>query len=97
MIHRSYFDGRVQSLVLRTPAGLATVGVITPGTFTFDAVEEERVRVLSGTLRVRLPDRQWTSVGPGQMYVVAAGQRFEVETHEDVGYICHFVPPGGPS
>ena len=49
--HRTYFDGSVQSLELLTAKGRATVGVIEPGTFQFEAEDEEHIHVVAGTLR----------------------------------------------
>lgn len=86
--HRIYCDGRVQSLALTTPDGPATLGVITPGRFTFTAERRESVRVLSGELRVRLPGEGWTRVTAGGTYVVPSGLTFDVEADADAGYLC---------
>src|SRR4030042_3568814 len=56
MKHNVYFDGKVQSLALETENGSATIGVITPGRYTFSTSTEERMVVTSGVLRAKLPE-----------------------------------------
>jgi purine/pyrimidine-nucleoside phosphorylase len=90
MKHNVYFDGRVQSLALSTENGPATVGVMTPGHYTFSTDAEEHVVISTGSLRVRLPDRDWRKVGVGERYVVPPGCSFEVETDADVSYVCYY-------
>lgn len=87
-----YFDGRVESLGFATPHGYATAGVITPGRYEFTADHEEHVLILSGTLRVRLPERDWVEVPPNDAYIVPAGARFDVESETDVAYVCRYFP-----
>ena len=62
MKHNVYFDGKVQSLGLATAEGNATVGVISPGKFTFSTSTEERMAVTSGTLKVKLPGKDWVVI-----------------------------------
>lgn len=92
VIHNRYFDGRVQSLGFATPNGYATTGVIAPGKYEFTADYEEQVLILSGTLRVRLPGRDWMEVPTNDVYVVPAGTQFEVEAESDVSYLCRYYP-----
>jgi uncharacterized protein YaiE (UPF0345 family) len=54
MDHNVYFEGKVQSLTVETEQGRATVGVITPGKYTFSTSTQERMVVTSGTLAVTL-------------------------------------------
>ena len=55
MDHNVYFEGKVQSLTMETEQGRATVGVITPGKYTFSTSTQERMVVTSGILAVTLP------------------------------------------
>lgn len=87
MRHNVYFGGRVQSLGLSTRDSDATVGVITPGHYTFSTTREERVVISSGELRIKLPDEDWRGLRDGESYTVPAGCAFEVDAAED-------VPPG---
>jgi len=90
--HNRYFDGRVQSLGCGTPNGYVTTGVITPGRYEFTADHEEHVLILLGTLRVKLPGRDWVEVPTNDAYVVPAGTLFEVESETDVAYLCRYYP-----
>ena len=90
MDHNVYFEGKVQSLTLATEHGRATVGVITPGKFTFSTSTEERMVVTSGNLRVKLPREAWKTVAQGQEFVVEANASFDVEAGHDVSYVCYY-------
>ena len=85
-----YFDGRVQSLGFATAHGYATVGVITPGRYEFTADHEEHVLILSGSLRVKFPGRDWVCVPTNDAYVAPARTQFEVESDTDVSYLCRY-------
>lgn len=90
MKHNVYFGGRVQSLGLNTEEGYATVGVITEGRYTFSAESEEHVVIISGQLRVKLPDEEWKVVREGEKYVVSRNSSFDVEAISDAAYICYY-------
>lgn len=90
MEHNIYFEGRVQSLSLKTDHGRATVGVITAGKYTFSTATRERMVVTSGILGMKLPGEEWKIFGPGQEFVVEANMSFEVEAAQDVSYICYY-------
>ena len=90
MKHSSYFDGKVQSLGLNTPEGYATAGVIEPGKYTFKTDAEERMHVVAGTLKAKLPGAAWQTFSPGQFFVVPAKASFDVEAAADVAYLCHY-------
>ena len=62
MKHNSYFDGKVQSLGLNTTEGYATVGVIEPGQYNFKTDAEERVQIVAGRLKAKLPGKDWRSL-----------------------------------
>lgn len=89
MQHNVYFEGRVQSLSLNTPEGeRATVGVISAGKYTFFAEFEEHVFIISGNIKVKLPNENWKEVATNDKYVVPRAASFEVETDSDVAYLC---------
>ena len=90
MKHSSYFDGKVQSLGLNTPEGYATSGVIEPGKYTFKTDTEERMHVVAGVLKAKLPGGAWQSFSQGQHFVVPAHASFDVEAAADVAYLCHY-------
>jgi Uncharacterized protein conserved in bacteria len=90
MKHNIYFDGKVQSLGLTTEEGNATVGVISQGKFTFSTSSEERMIVTSGTLKVKLPNQNWKTMGRNAEFIVPANSSFDVEADTDVSYICYY-------
>jgi purine/pyrimidine-nucleoside phosphorylase len=88
--HNVYFDGKVQSLGLETENGSATIGVITPGAYTFSTATEERMGITSGVLNVKLPGETWKKVEAGKEFIVPANASFDVEADGDVAYICYY-------
>ena len=90
MKHNIYFDGQVQSLGLTTAEGAATVGVISPGKFTFSTSSEERMIIISGTLEVKLPGKDWVAMKNNTAFIVPANTSFDVEATADVSYICYY-------
>jgi uncharacterized protein YaiE (UPF0345 family) len=90
MKHNIYFDGAVQSLEVQTAEGRATVGVITPGRYIFDAQFEEHVRIITGALLVILPGLRQQQFVAGETYIVPRNSSFEVEATDDVSYICYY-------
>jgi uncharacterized protein YaiE (UPF0345 family) len=90
MKHSVYFEGKVQSLGVNTTKGFATVGVIEPGAYTFSTSSEERIVLMEGTLRVRLPDEDWKVFSNGQEITVRPNVSFDIEAQADVAYVCYY-------
>lgn len=90
MTHNIYFDGQVQSLGFNSEDGRATVGVITPGRYTFSTESEESVVVVAGHLRVKLPGEEWKVVSKGESYHVPRDCSFDVEADGDAAYVCYY-------
>ena len=64
--------------------------MITEGQYTFLAESEERVTIVSGQLRVKLPDEDWKVVRKNEQYIVPVNSSFAVETTGEVAYICYY-------
>ena len=90
MKHNIYFEGKVQSLGLTTSEGTATVGVISPEKFTFSTSSEEQMVIISGTLEVKLPGKEWVTMKKNTEFIVPAKSSFDVEAKSDVSYICYY-------
>jgi hypothetical protein len=90
MKHNVYFEGKVQSLSLNTMSGQATIGVITPGKYTFSTASEERMVITAGSLNVKLPGEAWKMVQTDQEFVIKENLSFEVEASFDAAYICYY-------
>jgi purine/pyrimidine-nucleoside phosphorylase len=88
--HNTYFDGKVQSLGINTAEGYATLGVMEPGKYTFSTSSEERMVVIEGSMKVKLPGREWQEVGKSEKIVVPKGLSFDVDATTEVGYICYY-------
>ncbi len=88
--HNVYFEGKVQSLGLETEKGKATVGVMKKGTYQFSTSTPEQMVVISGTMKIKLPDNEWNSYSKQQEFDVAAGIKFDVICDEDAAYICYY-------
>jgi purine/pyrimidine-nucleoside phosphorylase len=90
MKHSTYFEGKVQSLEVQTPAGRATVGVIEPGRYTFTTSSEEHIVLIAGAMRVKLPAGIWQTIQKGGELVVPPGVSFDIDAEADVAYICSY-------
>lgn len=87
----TYFEGKVMSLSFQPDTERATVGVIAAGEYTFGTDSIETMTIICGRLEARLPgEEQWQSYGPGQSFVVGAGQQFSVRTGSDTSYLCRY-------
>jgi purine/pyrimidine-nucleoside phosphorylase len=90
MKHNTYFDGKVQSLEVNTEEGYATIGVMSPGSYTFNTDKEEHVVITTGNLNVRLPGTDWKIYKKNEKFVVPPKVAFEVQAEKDVSYICYY-------
>ena len=84
-----YFEGRVKSLAFATGEGPATVGVMSPGEYEFDTSTVEIMSVIAGKLIVKLPgESDWKEFGPGSIFTVGAGEKFQLRVETDTAYLC---------
>ncbi|MGA2082785.1 MAG: pyrimidine/purine nucleoside phosphorylase [Holophaga sp.] len=90
MKHNTYFQDKVQSLALTEKDGPATVGVMEPGKYTFSTAKEERMTLIAGAMKVRLPGGEWTSLSAGEGFIVPPKVSFDLDVAADVAYICRY-------
>lgn len=90
MKHNVYFDGKVQSLGVNTAEGYATVGVISPGAYTFSTATPERMVIITGVLNVKLPGEEWKRFGVTEEVKIKEQVSFDVRADYDVAYICYY-------
>jgi uncharacterized protein YaiE (UPF0345 family) len=90
MKHNTYFQDKVQSLALSEKEGPATVGVIEAGKYSFGTTKEERMTLIAGAMKVRLPGGEWKALIAGEGFIVPPNVSFEVEAPADVAYICRY-------
>lgn len=87
-----YFDGQcVSHTVLFADGSRKTLGVIFPGTLTFNTAAPEVMEINAGVCRVRLAgEPDWNTYTAGQHFAVPANSSFDIETVETLDYVCHF-------
>jgi uncharacterized protein YaiE (UPF0345 family) len=87
-----YFDGKCVSHTLYLEDGSRkTVGVIFPSTLVFNTDQSEVMEVLGGHCRVRLRGQDdWVEFTAGQSFQIASQSGFEIETLQQLDYVCHF-------
>lgn len=88
-----YHDGKVTSRTIITGDGQRkTLGVMLPGTYTFNTDAPERMDVTQGRCRVKLDGaNQWQDYRAGQSFDVPGKSRFTIEVQELLDYVCHFL------
>jgi hypothetical protein len=88
-----YFDGRCVSHTVLFPDGSRkTVGVILPGTLTFNTGAPERMELTGGRCRVRIAgEAGWREYGAGDSFDVPGNTSFDIEVLETLDYVCHFA------
>lgn len=90
--HNTYFDGKVQSVGFDRNGLKATVGVIAPGEYHFNTGAAERMTVVSGALRAKVPGGEWTSYPTGSYFEVPANSGFDVAAvGGPAAYLCEFL------
>lgn len=86
-----YHDGRVTSRTVITPDGARkTLGIMLPGTYTFNTDAPEVMELIQGRCRVRIGDAAWQEYAAEESFRVPAQARFEIEVRELLDYVCHF-------
>jgi uncharacterized protein YaiE (UPF0345 family) len=87
-----YFDGKCVSHTVLFPDGSRkTVGVIFPGTLTFNTGAPEVMELNAGRCRVRLAGQtDWTDYAGGESFAVPGNTAFDIEVLATLDYVCHF-------
>lgn len=88
-----YFDGKVVSHTVLFAGGVKkTVGLIYPGTFTFNTGAPEKMEIIAGACRVRLKGQTaWTDYPAGTAFDVPGNSAFDISVASGIAeYICSF-------
>ncbi len=86
-----YFAGNVKSISFQGAELPASVGVMAAGQYEFGTSEKETMTVISGVLKVLLPEQTaWQSFGAGESFVVDANQKFQLDVAADTAYLCTY-------
>ncbi|MGK2913741.1 MAG: pyrimidine/purine nucleoside phosphorylase [Porticoccaceae bacterium] len=87
-----YFDGKVTSrTVLFADGSKKTLGFMLPGDYEFGTDTAERMDILAGKLRIKLPgDADWCAVSGGEAFEVPANAKFQLQIIEATDYCCSY-------
>jgi purine/pyrimidine-nucleoside phosphorylase len=88
-----YFDGKVVSHTVWFGDGTKkTLGLIYPGSFSFNTGAPERMDISGGDCRARLAGAaDWTSYSAGSFFRVPGNSSFEITVDSGIAeYICSF-------
>jgi len=84
-----YFDGKVKSLGFSASGEKATLGVMVPGDYEFGTGSPETMKIISGSLAVKLPGSEtWQDFGPDSSFKVPGNSKFQVKARVDTAYLC---------
>ena len=89
-----YFEGKVISHTLQFPDGSKkTLGLIFPGSYTFDTGAPERMEVVAGACRVKLVgSNEWNAYEAGTSFDVPGKSSFAIAVDEGImEYVCSFL------
>ena len=89
-----YFDGKVVSHTLLEVSGAKkTVGLIYPGSFTFNTGAPEQMDIIAGECRVKLKDETaWKTYAAGTSFKVPGNSAFEIAVEKGIAeYLCSFL------
>jgi len=87
-----YFDGKVKSIAFQSEEGKATLGVMAAGEYEFGTSTQETMRVVSGTLTIKLPSSDaWVDYKAGTEFIVPANQKFGVRVAVESAYLCLYA------
>ncbi|CAM2983682.1 pyrimidine/purine nucleoside phosphorylase [Paenibacillus sediminis] len=87
-----YFNGNVTSrTVLLEDGSKVTLGIMLPGTYEFGTDTKEVMEILSGDLKVLLPDaKDWTHIQGQGTFSVPAQRTFKLEVRSVTDYCCSY-------
>jgi hypothetical protein len=88
-----YFGGKVTSRTVLFPDGSKkTLGVMLKGEYEFGTGVAERMEVLAGEMRVRLPGAAgFSTFRAGDAFDVPASSKFQLEIDELADYCCSYL------
>ncbi|AOX99797.1 pyrimidine/purine nucleoside phosphorylase [Jeongeupia chitinilytica] len=87
-----YFDGKcVSHTIILSDGSKKTVGVILPGTYTFNTGAPELMEIEDGHCVVKVAGSAHpVEVIGGQAFNVPGNSSFDIEVTETLHYVCHF-------
>jgi uncharacterized protein YaiE (UPF0345 family) len=89
-----YFDGKVIShSILFDDGTKKTLGLMFSGSYTFSTGAPERMEIISGACRVKLPGQSgWTSYAAGTYFDAPGNAAFDIAIDDGiVQYVCSYL------
>ena len=87
----NYFNNKVTSIAFQTATKPATVGVMEVGEYEFGTSEFETMSVVSGALKVKLPNSDdWQTFETSEQFTIEANQKFQVKVEVQTAYLCTY-------
>ncbi|MDD5406066.1 MAG: pyrimidine/purine nucleoside phosphorylase [Sulfurovaceae bacterium] len=88
-----YFDGKVTSRTVVFPDGTKkTLGIMLPGDYEFGTDSAEEMEIMSGKLRVKLPQNDdWIDIIAPASFHVPANSKFSLEVITITDYCCSYL------
>lgn len=88
-----YFDGKVVSHTIFFQDGSKkTLGLIYPGSYTFNTGAPEKMEIIAGSCRAKIAgEDNWTTYDAGTFFRIAGNSSFEITVEDGIAeYICSF-------
>ncbi|WP_035053242.1 pyrimidine/purine nucleoside phosphorylase [Andreprevotia chitinilytica] len=87
-----YFDGKcISHTVILDDGSKKTIGVILPGTYTFNTNAPELMEIIEGRCVIKVAgDKHPSEIIAGQGFNVPGNSSFDIEVSEELHYVCHF-------
>lgn len=88
-----YFDGQVTSrTVIDADGSTKTLGIMMPGSYTFEAKLAEHMEILAGEVEVEFPDdsNKETIIG-GEYFEVPENSSFDIKVKKITDYCCTYI------
>ena len=89
-----YFDGKVVSHTILLAGGVRkSIGLIYPGSYTFNTGAAETMEIVAGTCRARVAGQSgWSDYPAGSAFSVPANSSFEIAVDSGIAqYVCSFA------
>ena len=89
-----YFDGQVTSrTVIDSDGTRKTLGIMMPGSYTFETDLAEHMEILAGEVEVELSggDSNWELIKAGEYFEVPANSSFDIKVNEITDYCCTYI------
>lgn len=88
-----YFGGKVVSHTILLAGGARkSIGLIYPGSYTFNTAAAEKMEIVAGACRARVAGQTaWTDYAAGSAFNVPANSSFEITVDSGIAeYVCSF-------